>query len=153
MLFTGFAELTVDAKGRLAIPAKYRNKWNAQRDGMCWVCVPWPDGVLRLYTEAQFERLSARQDDSLTPHPDDASLDRLFFSRAEELVPDTAGRVMLPKHHVDWTNLPSEVVVVGARNRLEVMSRERWKSNADKEFRQLPELVERIESRKRTTDR
>ena len=47
MLFTGHSEHTIDAKLRLAIPAKYRNNLTPERDGLAWFCVPWPGGVLR----------------------------------------------------------------------------------------------------------
>lgn len=147
MLFTGYAELTIDSKGRLAIPAKYRNKWDAKRDGSCWVCVPWPGGILRLYTESRFERLAECLDDSLMPNVDEATLDAAFFSQAEQVTPDSAGRLMLPKRHMELTSLPTEVVVLGARNRLEVRARDAWKRAQDDQFGALPDLVERIEKR------
>ena len=58
MLFTGYSEHSIDSKLRLAIPAKYRNQWDSVRDGNAWFCIPWPSGLLRLYTESQFNRLA-----------------------------------------------------------------------------------------------
>ncbi len=148
MLFLGTTELIIDTKGRLAIPAKYRNRWDPATDGAGWVIVPWPGGVLRLYTEGQFERLTARLDESLMPSEQQAELDAQFFGQAETLSPDSAGRITLPKSHVKRCELPNEVVLVGARNRLEIRAREGWQSNSDERFERLPELVERIEARK-----
>ncbi len=42
MHFTGYSEHTIDAKQRLAIPAKYRAQWDDKRDGTAWYGVPWP---------------------------------------------------------------------------------------------------------------
>ena len=55
LLFIGTSEHSIDPKQRLAIPAKYRNQWDANKDGTAWVVIPWPGGILRLYTEADFD--------------------------------------------------------------------------------------------------
>jgi len=149
VLFTGYAELTVDAKGRLAIPAKHRKGWNPDKDGSAWYCVPWPGGKLRLYTEGRFERMAEQAEDSLTPNPDQAELDVNLFSEAERLEPDAQNRVLLPKRHIQRAQLPTEVVVVGARNRLEIWSRQAWAESQDERFERMPGLVERIEARHR----
>jgi len=54
VLFTGHSLNSIDAKHRLSIPAKVRAQWKEERDGAAWYCVPWPGGILRLYTEAAF---------------------------------------------------------------------------------------------------
>jgi len=151
LLFTGHAELNIDPKGRLAIPAKYRNQWDAQIDGPGWYCVPWPDGSLRVYTEQTFQRLADRDETSLTPEPQVAELEANFFGSAERVEMDSAGRITLPKHHVRLTGLPSEVVVVGARNRMEIRDRAAWLKQEQARFKALPDLVTRVESSRRNT--
>lgn len=146
MLFTGYAELTIDAKGRLAIPAKYRNKWDPARDGGAWYCLAWPGGTLRLYTEMTFEQLAERLGETQPVFDgEDESVDSALFSMAERLEMDTAGRIMLPKQHVKMTGMPTEVVVVGARNRLEVCPRDRWEQNQQAMFERMPELIRQAE--------
>ena len=149
MMFTGHAELTIDSKGRLAIPAKYRNKWDAQRDGSGWYCVAWPDRTLRLYTEVQFEDLAKQLDESLMPADDEAALERSFFNQAEPLQMDSAGRVMLPKRHQRRTGLTlnTEVVLIGARNRLEVHHRDAWNEQDDAMFEQIPAMIKQMKRR------
>ncbi|MBL8765243.1 MAG: hypothetical protein JNM07_13340 [Phycisphaerae bacterium] len=152
MQFIGFAELQIDPKQRLAIPAKYRNQWNLERDGGAWVCIPWPTGLLRLYTEKMFEHLSksgSLASDSLTPTADAAEVEAMLFGWAERLEMDSAGRVTLPKSHLELTRLGNEVVMVGARNRLEVRSRASWEADKLRNFQRLPELVQRIEAERR----
>ncbi len=149
MLFTGYTELTVDAKGRLAIPAKYRNKWDPQRDGGAWYCVAWPDGSLRLYTETAFEALAMSREETLIPDRDEARLQVTFFSQAERLEMDSAGRIMLPKRHLQKTGLPQEVVMLGAGRRLEIRPREAWEEQEMEHFQNLQDNAERIEQRRR----
>ncbi len=147
MLFTGSSEHTVDAKLRLAVPAKYRNQWVAERDGGAWICVPWPTAHLRLYTEADFTKLADQAPSSLTPDKATADLEADFFSLAERLEMDSAGRINLPKHHIELTKLKSEVAVVGARNRLEIHDLTTWKATQKQRFESLPDLVSRMQAR------
>lgn len=144
MLFAGQNEHTIDAKGRLAIPAKYRSRWDATRDGGAWYCVPWPTRLLRLYTEAGFTRLAERSEGTLTPTPEQADLEAALYGFAERLEMDSAGRIMIPKTHLELTGLGGEVVVVGVRNRLEVRDRAEWTGAQDQRFANLPDLIAKL---------
>lgn len=144
MTFTGNAEATIDAKGRLAIPAKFRNRLDAERDGKCWVCVPWPGGVLRVYTEREFERLASQGDSSLTPDNDLAALQATLYGMAETIEPDSAGRIAIPKQLQEMCGLSSEVAVIGAKDRLEIHDRKLWQESMAKRFAELPLLVAKL---------
>jgi len=148
LLFAGFALATIDAKQRLAIPAKWRNQWLEQRDGKAWFCVPWPSTGLRLYTEARFVTLAEQHEHSLTPAEEEADLDADLFGLAERLEMDGQGRIALPTAHLQLTGLGGEVVVVGARNRLEVRERASWLESQSRRFNRLPSLVARIDAKK-----
>lgn len=148
MLFTGQAEANIDQKERLAIPSKYRSQWQVARDGEAWMCVPWPGGVLRLYTENQFNALATQVRSTLAPDEDQAVLDVTLFSAAERLEMDASGRVRIPRRHLDWASLGSEVIVAGARDRLEVHDREVWRAKERERFNALPSLVARIEAKR-----
>jgi MraZ protein len=148
VLFTGQSEHSIDAKQRLAIPAKYRNQWDAARDGGAWICIPWPTGHLRLYTESTFAALAKQSDASLTPDEDLAELQTTLFGLAERLEMDSAGRINLPQQHLKLAGLSSEVSIVGAGDRLEVRSRGEWTSATQDRFQALPTLVQRIQQRR-----
>jgi len=142
VLFTGTSELQIDAKQRLAIPAKYRNQWDPTRDGGAWYCVPWPTGrLIRLYTEGAFNRLSEQLASSIAPTDAQADFDASFFGYAERLEMDTAGRIALPKLHLQLTGLQGQVVVVGARTHLEVRDRDVWIAGHQQRFEALPDLA------------
>lgn len=150
MLFLGQAEATIDAKQRLAIPSKYRQRLPDSDTPPIWVAVPWPDGMLiRLYPEAAFERLAEALDDSLTPDEDVVARDVSLFSLAEAIESDAAGRVRLPKRHMDMVGLSQQVTVIGVRTRLEIRDRAGWEQGDARRFEELPSLVRRIEQRKR----
>jgi len=143
VLFTGHSLNSIDAKHRLSIPAKVRAQWKEERDGAAWYCVPWPGGILRLYTEAAFTQMADRIEQSLMPAEDQASLDADIFSLAERLEMDAQGRISIPPAHLELTGLSGEVAVIGARNRLEVRDRSSWLDSQAERFQRLPSLVER----------
>ena len=148
MLFTGQTEATIDAKFRLAIPSKFRARWNPDTHGATWYCVPWPeDGVLRLYTEKWFESAALKREETLTPAQDAANLESTFFGNTEQLDVDANFRVRLPGWHLELIKLPREVMVIGAGNRLEVRSRELWLATQQSRFQEMRSQVARQESR------
>lgn len=147
LLFTGQAEASIDGKSRLAIPAKYRSLLEQSGEPPIWHCMPWPEGYLRLYPTSRFLRLAEAGPDSLTPDSDRASLDVSLYSLVEQLEMDAQGRVILPRKHLAMAGLGAEVVVVGARNRLEVRDRRSWQEQEMERFRRLGQLAERWESR------
>lgn len=142
VLFTGSSEHTIDDKKRLSIASKHRS---LLPDGAtAWYCVPWPSkptGVLRLYPESTFLELSNKWEDSLTLTDDQAELMSALFSLAERIEMDSAGRVRLPQKHLELVGIGSAVVVLGARNKLEVRSGEGWQDEERKRFEDLSRLV------------
>ncbi|MCC6426120.1 MAG: hypothetical protein IT435_04795 [Phycisphaerales bacterium] len=150
MPFTGSADITIDAKQRLAIPAKYRSQLDPDKD-RAWYCVPWPAGIVRLYSETEFTSLAARWDRTLTPGAEQAELEAELFGLAERIEMDSAGRITIPKSLLELVGLGTDVVVVGALNRLEVRDRSKWESGKQDRFARLPGLVEKFEARRQTS--
>jgi MraZ protein len=149
VVFTGQSDHLIDAKGRLAIPAKYRKEeWGTGLPGSAWYCIPWPTGHLRLYTEATFTRLASMESGSLTPDEDVAELERLLYGSAERLESDAQGRVILPRTHQDETRIGTEVTVVGARDRIEVHGRAAWTAAMEQRKTQMAAVLARMSARK-----
>lgn len=157
VLFTGYAELVVDPKGRLAIPAKFRTSQTVGRSGgsedstsTVWRCMPFPGDTLRLFTEERFvERFGGEDSRSLAEDPDEADLETRLFSLTEKLETDSAGRIVIPKLHQQLARLETEVVVLGVRDHLEVKNRSSWKANLESDFQQLRLLMDRVSSKRR----
>ena len=107
--------------------------------------------MLRLFPERRFELLGDLGESSLTPTGAMGELESQLFGLAELLEMDSAGRVRLPARHLSLVGLPSEVVVVGVRNRLEVRSRAAWNEKQAAAFGSLPELAERLQAERRSS--
>jgi len=149
LLFTGHAELNIDAKQRLAIPAKYRGQMSPERDGDAWICVPWSARLIRIYTETTFTELAGKAEQGLATTEEQAELEATLFGFAERIELDSAGRITIPKLHLQMTGLGTEVVIVGARNRLEVRDRNAWTATIPERFARLPSLVAKVESQRK----
>jgi len=145
--FTGRANATIDTKSRLAIPAKFRSRWDPNHDGATWFCVPWaPTGALRLYTNKTWNEIfqATQSAPSLTPSSERAELETLLHSSTEEVDIDTNHRIRLPVWQVEALNLPRDVIVLGAGDRIEIRSREPWESEFQDKLTRMHELAQRF---------
>jgi MraZ protein len=148
VLLIGQFEHTIDAKGRLAIPAEIRARWVAERDGGAWFAVPWSGGRIRLYTETEFnKRAAAALGSGLTPSEELAELQAVLFGCSARLEPDSAGRVRIPDSITNAVKLGKEVVLVGCGDRLEVQDRSAWRAGDEARVNSIPELLRKLEAR------
>lgn len=148
MLFTGQYEHSIDAKQRLAIPAEIRSQWRPEVHGGAWFAVPWTGGVIRLYPEIEFANRARTGFLSLTPDEDEAELQATLFGFSVRIEMDSAGRVRLPEEMLRLTGLGSEVILIGAGDRMEIRDRASWRDSKAARLAQLPELIGRISARK-----
>lgn len=147
MLLIGQYDHTIDAKGRLAIPAEIRARWNPKEHGGAWFAVPWPDGAVRLYTEVQFEaRALGALPPTLTPSDAQAQLQALLFGAAARMEMDSAGRVRIPDTVLEVVGLGPEVVIIGCGDRFEVRDRATWKADFKQRLARLPDLLRATEA-------
>jgi MraZ protein len=145
--FIGQAEVTIDKKSRLAVPAKFRAALEAGKLGPAWVSMPRGRGVLWLVPEAAFAKLSESWGGSLIPDADTEALEKLLFSLSERVEMDSAGRVTLPRKHLELSGVDGEVVVIGVKSRLEVHNRAAWMEREREQLSKLPELIARMAAR------
>jgi MraZ protein len=98
-----------------------------------------------LYTEARFQELAERGHATLTPGEDEAGLQANFFGLTERLEMDTAGRITVPRLHLELTGIGTDVVMIGSGQRLEVWNKDAWTAGLPARFAGLPGLVRKIE--------
>jgi MraZ protein len=120
-VFTGEYRHTVDDKGRIAVPVKFR----AQLDQGSMVS-GWLDDCLAIHTKAAFEELSEKI--AALPIGDQRarSFQRYVFSTASEAQMDKQGRILLPANIRAFVGLTDEAVFVGSRDHAEIWAPDRW---------------------------
>lgn len=142
-MFLGEHEHTLDEKGRLTLPAKFRDSFP---EGL--VLSRGMDGCVFAYPRAHWVELAAR----LTAHGslgrDERMIQRHFFSGASEATPDKQGRVMIPAALASHARLERDVVVAGVHDHLEIWDRAAWHAQiADAEGR-AEDVAERLASKR-----
>ncbi|HEX6384077.1 MAG TPA: division/cell wall cluster transcriptional repressor MraZ [Anaerolineae bacterium] len=122
-MFLGEYTHTIDDKGRLTIPAKFRGLLAA---GL--VVTRGFDQNLMLFPLEGWQELA----DGIARRPlsdeDVRAFRRRVFSGAVDLVPDRQGRILLPPYLRDFAGIDGEVVIAGMYNYLEIWSTEAWQS-------------------------
>jgi MraZ protein len=120
-VFTGEYRHTVDDKGRLAVPARFR----AQLAGGA-VVSRWIDGCLAIHDQAGWEALSTRV--AALPLTDAAArlFQRQIFAGAFDAELDRQGRVLIPAYLRDEVGLDGDAIVAGIRDHAEIWAPARW---------------------------
>jgi MraZ protein len=122
-MFLGEYTHNLDDKGRLTLPAKFREQL---AHGV--VVTRGLDGCLFVFTYEDWKSFTAILSQQL-PFTQKSARDfsRFLFSGAVDLIPDRQRRILLPSYLREYSNLDSEVVIIGANTRLELWAPERWK--------------------------
>ena len=122
-VFTGEYRHSVDDKGRLAVPSRFRAQLDA---GL--VVSRWLENCLAVHTRASWEALEAKV--ATLPITDERArrFERFIFAGATETTLDGQGRVLVPAYLREAAGVDSEAVVVGIRNHAEIWAPDRWES-------------------------
>ncbi len=121
--FTGEYTHTLDAKGRLAIPAKYRSRFE---QGL--VITPGLETCLYVYPMEAWEAKARQIEEKNLSAIQRRQVERVFFGNATELELDAQGRVTIPAKYRERARLENDVLIIGARDRLEL-----WNTGAYRE--------------------
>jgi MraZ protein len=124
-MFQGSTALTLDAKGRLAIPTKHRELTIGQPIGKL-VLTGHPDGCLLLYQAATFDGVRSRLMDISDTNPRVASWKRVIVGMAEVTEPDAQGRVLITPELRKFAGMEKQLMLVGQGNRFELWSEAAW---------------------------
>lgn len=120
-MFFGRYNHTIDDKGRLTIPAKFRDELEG---GV--VVTQGLDGCLWAYGRAEWEELSAKIRNLPTTNQNARNFARFIFANAFDSIPDRQGRVLLPQELRDFAGIQNETVIIGVMNKLEIWKPEKW---------------------------
>ena len=115
----GQFEHTIDAKGRINFPAKFREDM-----GDRFILTKGLDNCIAVYSLEEWGRWEER----FTSLPDSKSrqLKRFFFASATDVEPDKQGRILIPQNLRDHAGLTRDVTVIGAAVRAEIWDTARW---------------------------
>ena len=119
--FTGRVELTLDDKGRLVVPARFRERLGG---GFILTIAP-PDACLALYPAPTWEAFCERLDSA--PHKDERyrRFVRHLFAHTDEAACDAQGRLLVPAAQRSYAGMEREIVAIGALTRIELWAKDK----------------------------
>lgn len=142
MLFNSFIgeyAHNIDKKGRIIIPAKFRDAYEGKL-----IVSKGLDGCLNLYTLMQWNQMMQQ----LMSLPNTKKETRLFkrnlAAKASECEIDNQGRILIPSNLVKEAELIKECFVIGTGNTVEIWSKERWDAYNDEHSDDFEEVAETL---------
>ena len=130
-MFQGAAQLNLDSKGRLAIPARYRDLLLAHCAGQL-VLTADADGCLLLYPQPEWQPIREKLMQLSAFNPRIRALQRFLVGHAEDVQLDAAGRVLISPTLRNYAVLDKRVMLVGQGNKCEVWDEARWQAQHEK---------------------
>jgi len=130
---------SIDEKGRLTIPARFREEL-----GAAFVITRGLDQCLFVYPSSEWGVLEQKLKSLSLMKSDARAFTRFFFSGAVECELDKQGRVNLPKNLTEHAKLDKDCVVIGVSSRVEIWSKAVWEDYSQKSEESFNEIAEKL---------
>lgn len=141
-MFIGEYKHSVDTKGRLIIPSKFREGL-----GENFIVTKGLDGCLFIYPMVEWEMFEKKLKTLPLSNKNARKFVRFFLAGASECEIDKQGRILIATHLRDYAELEKEVILIGVSSRIEIWSKDKWNAynNVDEfDATQLAESMEEL---------
>jgi MraZ protein len=138
-MFRGVNALSLDAKGRLAIPTKYREALTRQCEGQLVVTVSPHDRCLWLYPQPEWEQIERKLVALPSLDPKAVRLKRILIGHATDCELDGSGRLLLSPPLREFAELDKRVVMIGQGNKFEIWNEGLWTTKRDEWLSETPD--------------
>lgn len=127
-MFRGINILNIEAKGRFAMPARYREQLDQDDSKQLVVTIDTEERCLLLYPVKAWEEIEAKLAKLPSFDPQARRVQRLLIGHATELEFDAQGRLLLPPELRDYAGIEKKIVLLGQSNKFEIWSDEVWQA-------------------------
>lgn len=139
-MFIGQFQHSLDQKGRLIIPSKFREKL-----GQSFVLTKGLDGCLFVYPRDEWTVLEQKLKTLPFTQKDARAFIRFFFAGAVETDMDKQGRILIPPQLREHAHIEKDVVIIGVSNRVEIWSQEQWEVYSVKAAQSYEDIAETLD--------
>lgn len=139
-MLMGQYEHTIDAKGRVIIPAKFREEL-----GDRFVLTKGLDNCLFVYSLEEWKNIEAKLKTLPLTKKDARAFTRFFLAGAVECEIDKQGRILIPANLREHAKIEKDVIFIGVSTRVEIWSKEVWEeysNNTDVSFEEIAEHLD-----------
>jgi len=137
-LFRGANAISLDAKGRLAMPSRYRDELLARCAGQLIVTIDAVDPCLCIYPLSEWELIEAKLRELPSLREETRRLQRLLIGNAVDIELDGNGRFLVPPRLRTHAGLDKHAMLVGQLNKFEIWSEAGWLAQVDADLESLP---------------
>ena len=138
-MFIGEYIFSVDSKGRIAIPAKFRRALGKE-----FVVTKGLDECLSVYTKTEWTKIAEKVSSLPPSRANNRAFSRLTLGGAMDVNLDTQGRIILPDYLRQYAAIGKKVVIVGLYNRLEIWEAAKWHSYKNQTEKKSNEIAEQL---------
>ena len=142
-MFYGEHEHSIDPKGRLIIPSKFREVFKENYVERFFV-TRGLDTCLFVFTEDEWKKQESRFKSLSFTNSEARQFNRLYFSGAGEVTCDKQGRILVPQYLKDFAKIKNDAIVVGVSNRMEIWAKDQWQEfyrNTKDSFEKIAENI------------
>lgn len=150
-MFRGINSITIDAKGRLSVPSRYRDSLLSEESAALVVTIDTEETCLLLYKAEQWQLIEDKLQSMPSFNTAARRIQRLLIGHASDVEPDGHGRLLIPPLLREYAKLDKKVVMIGQGNKFEVWSEALWQAKREQWLKEeahskdaLPEEMKHI---------
>lgn len=140
-MFYGEYEHSLDKKGRLILPAKFRETARANYIEKFFL-TRGLDNCLFMFPEEEWKNQEAKFKSVSFTKSQSRKFNRLYFSGAQEAVFDKQGRILIPRYLKEFAGIKRNVMIIGVSNRIEIWDLEKWREFYNSEKGSFEKIAE-----------
>lgn len=125
-MFRGTSAINLDAKGRVAMPSRYRDELDERSEGQLVITIDLADPCLCIYPLSEWERIELELSRLPSLRPETRRLNRLLIGSAVDLELDGSGRMLIPSRLREHAKLEKRVVLVGQLYKFQLWDEQVW---------------------------
>ncbi|MEY3038214.1 MAG: hypothetical protein RL143_781 [Pseudomonadota bacterium] len=130
-MFRGVNKINLDAKGRMALPARYRDQIADCCENQLVATIDTETRCLLLYPLPEWETIEKKIDALPSFNPAARRIQRLLIGHATDLELDSSGRLLLPQPLREYAQMDKKLVLLGQGRKFEIWGEEQWNSARD----------------------
>ena len=130
-MFRGIASVTMDSRGRMALPSRFREEAEQRTENRLVVTIDTNEQCLLLYSLGDWEEVQRRLEALSNIGTSARLLQRLLIGHATDVEMDAQGRVLIPPMLREYGELEKKIVLMGQTNKLEIWSEQIWRTRRE----------------------
>jgi len=141
-VFRGVNAINMDVKGRLAIPARYRQVLRDRCDGALVATIDTDEPCLLIYPLDDWESIERKIEALPSLHPVTRRIQRLLIGHATDVELDGSGRILIPPLLRDYAGLEKRTVLLGQGKKFELWAEDCWNQRRDQYLKEVSEATD-----------